>query len=81
VANLWFVYKHAGRQWAVTLYWVQRMQARWLALRWRHDSEALRRISEAMAEGTGLYRRFREENRRPELLLDDPTRVAETEVR
>ena len=67
-ANLWFVYKHAGRRWAVAFYWAQRMRVRWFSLRWRHDSEALRQIREAMVQATNLYRRFREENRRPKLL-------------
>jgi len=68
VDDLWLTYKHVGRQWAVLLYWVQWMRARWLALRWRHDRDALRQIGGAMAQTTSLYRKFREENRRPELL-------------
>ena len=67
-ANLWFVYKHAGRRWAGAFYWAQRKRARWLAFRCRHDSEGLRQISAAMAQVKGLYSRFREENRRPQLL-------------
>jgi len=68
VDDLWLTYKHAGRRWAVLLYWVQWMRARWLALRWRHDRDALHQIGEAMAQATDLYRRFSEENRRPQLL-------------
>lgn len=66
--NLWLVHKHGGRRWAAALYWVQRIQAKWLALRWLNDSEALRQLNEAMTRIEELRRRFREENRRPLLL-------------
>jgi GT2 family glycosyltransferase len=68
VATLWLVYKHAGRRWASLLYWAQRIQASWLARRWRHDGAALRQINEARVQTESLYRRFCEENRRPRLL-------------
>jgi len=67
-ADLWLKYKHAGRRRAVALYWRQRMQARWLAFRWRQDKDAVRKIREAMAQTQGLYQKFCEENRRPQLL-------------
>jgi len=68
VASLQLAYKHGGRRRAAALYWIQRMQAKLLALRWRHDREALRQVGTAMEQTKGLYRRFREENRRPQLL-------------
>jgi GT2 family glycosyltransferase len=68
VATLWLVYKHAGRRWAGLLYWAQRIQAIWRAWRWRHDQAALRQISEARVQAESLYRKFCEENRRPQLL-------------
>jgi len=68
VDDLWLAYKHTGRRRAALLYWVQWMRAAWLALRWRHDRETLRQIREAMAQTNELYRKFSEENRRPQLL-------------
>jgi GT2 family glycosyltransferase len=68
VATLWLVYKHAGRRWAVLLYWAQRIQALWHAIRWRHDEAALRQINESKAQAASMYRRFCEENQRPRLL-------------
>jgi GT2 family glycosyltransferase len=68
VATLWLAYKHAGRRWAVLLYWVQRIQNSWRAFRWRHDGAALRQINEASVQAERLYRRFCEENQRPKLL-------------
>jgi len=65
VANLRFLHKHAGVRWAVILYWVQRLQGKWFAYRWRNDPEALRLVSEAVARMEALYRRIREENRLP----------------
>jgi GT2 family glycosyltransferase len=71
VDSLWLVYKHWGRRWAVALYWVHRLRTWWLALRWRHDSEARGRLEEAIVRMSGLYRRFRDENRLPRPLLHD----------
>jgi GT2 family glycosyltransferase len=68
VATLLLVYKHAGRRWAGLLYWAQGIQAGWLGRRWRHDRAALRQINEARVQAENLYRKFREENRRPQLL-------------
>jgi GT2 family glycosyltransferase len=68
VATLLLVYKHAGRRWAGLLYWAQGIQAGWLARRWRHDGAALRQINDARVQAENLYRKFREENRRPQLL-------------
>jgi GT2 family glycosyltransferase len=68
VATLWVVYKHAARRWAGLFYWVQRIQAGWLAWRWRHDGATLRQINEARVQAETLYRRFCEENQRPRLL-------------
>ncbi len=68
VDDLWLAYKQTGRRRASLLYWVQRMRAAWLALRLRHDRETLRQIREAMVQTNELYRRFSEENRRPQLL-------------
>ena len=68
VDDLWLAYKHTGRRRAALLYWVQRMRATGLALRWRHDRKTLRQIGEAMAQATDLYRKFQEETRRPHLL-------------
>jgi len=67
-ANLWLLYKHGGRRWATVLYGMQRLLARWLAFRWRNDGEALRQLRVGMTQVEGLYRRFRKENRRPQLL-------------
>ncbi len=64
-ANQWLVYKHAGRRWAVVLYWTQRLWAKWLSFRWRHDSEVLQRLHDAVARMDEVYHRSREENRRP----------------
>jgi GT2 family glycosyltransferase len=66
--TVWLVYKHAGRRWAVLLYWAQRIRASWWAFRWRHDSAALRQINEERTQMESLYRKFCEENRRPQLL-------------
>ncbi len=68
LATLWLVYKHAGRRWAVILYWGQRLRATWHTFRWRHDGAALRQIDEARIQAESLYRRFCEENRRPRIL-------------
>ena len=68
VATLWLAYKHAGRRWAVLLYWVQRIQNSCRAFRWRHDRAALRQINKASVQAERLYRRFCEENQRPKLL-------------
>jgi len=64
-ANQWLVYKHAGRRWAVALYWTQRLWAKWLSFRWRHDSEALQQLHDGVARMDEAYRRSAEENRRP----------------
>jgi len=71
VANLWLVYKHGGPRWAALLYYAQRLLARWLAFRWRQDSEALRQLGEAMACAESLYRKFREGDRPPSLLASE----------
>jgi GT2 family glycosyltransferase len=64
-ANQWLVYKHAGRRWAVALYWTQRLWAKWLSFQWRHDSEALQQLHDGVARMDEVYRRSGEENRRP----------------
>jgi GT2 family glycosyltransferase len=74
-ANQWIIYKHAGRRWAVALYWTQRLLAKWLSYRWRNDSEALERLHDAVARMDDIYRRSGEENRRPELAI--PRQVLE----
>jgi GT2 family glycosyltransferase len=70
VDGLWFVYKHGGRRWAIALYWVQRLQTLWLALRW-HDGEARSRLDEAIARMRDLYRKFWNENRLSRPLLHE----------
>jgi GT2 family glycosyltransferase len=67
VADLSLVYKHGGRRRAMALYWVQRVLTKWLAWRWRNDREALHRLAAAAARIEDIYRRCREENRRPSL--------------
>lgn len=67
VDALWLIYKHAGRRWAVLLYWVQRIGVSWLTLRWRHDGPVLRQIDEERLLTESLYRKFCEENRRPQV--------------
>ncbi len=67
VDDLWLFYKYGGRRRAAARYWAQRILARWLAIRWRSDSEALRLLGDALARAEGLYRRIREENRPPQL--------------
>jgi GT2 family glycosyltransferase len=71
VDKLWLVYKHGGRRWAGALYWVLRLQTLWLALRWRHDSEARARLNDAIGRMRILYRQFRNENRLPRPLLHE----------
>jgi GT2 family glycosyltransferase len=66
-ANQWLVYKHAGRRWAIALYWAQRLWVKWLSIRWRNDGEVLQQLCDAMARMEDLYRRSGEENRRPAL--------------
>jgi GT2 family glycosyltransferase len=68
VPALLLAYKHAGRRWAVLLYWAQRIRGIWLALRWRNDGAMLSQINEARDQAESLCRRFREENQRPQLL-------------
>ncbi len=68
VANLRILYKHGGPRWAAAVYWAQRLRVRWVAFRWRNDSEALYQLNEAMVRMDNSYRRFREENRLPQLL-------------
>jgi GT2 family glycosyltransferase len=68
VADLRFLYKHRGRRWAKALYAAQRLRARWLAFRWRHDVDALRQLNEAVVQLEGLSRKMRDENRSPQLL-------------
>ncbi len=65
--NQWLVYKHAGRRWAIALYWTQRLWVKWLSFRWRNDSEALRCLGDAVGRMDTFYRRSGEENRRPAL--------------
>jgi GT2 family glycosyltransferase len=72
-ANQWLVYKHAGRRWAVALYWTQRLWAKWLSFCWRHDSEALQQLHDAVARMDEVYRRSGEENRRPALVVLEPS--------
>jgi GT2 family glycosyltransferase len=62
VDNLWLTYKHGGRRWAIVLYGLQRLLAKWFEFRWRDDREALRQLGEATASMKDLYRRFRAEN-------------------
>lgn len=71
VANLWFAYKHGGPRWAAALYWAQRLLIRWVAFRWRNDSEALYQLNEATVRVDDLYRRFRGESRLPQLLAPE----------
>lgn len=71
IAQLWLVYKHGGRRWATAACWIQRLRAKWLAFRWRDNREALRLLDDVMARLEGLYRRFRAENARPQLLTPD----------
>jgi GT2 family glycosyltransferase len=72
-ANQWLIYKHAGRRWAVVLYWAQRLWAKWLSYRWRHDSEALQQLHDAVARMDDVYRRSGEENRRPASAVLEPS--------
>jgi len=65
VANLWFLYKHAGLRWAAVLYWAQRLQGRWFSHRWRNDADALCLVREAVARMEALYRRIRDGSRLP----------------
>ncbi len=71
VDSVWLVYKHAGRRWAVVVYWAQRLRTWWLAFRWRHNRDARGRLDGANARMRGLYRRFRNENRLPRPLLHE----------
>jgi GT2 family glycosyltransferase len=68
VAKLRFLHKHGGRRWAKVLYAAQRLLARWLAFRWRHDREALRQLNATVVQMEGLSRKMSDENRRPQLL-------------
>ncbi len=67
VANLWYTYKHGGPRWATAVYWAQRLLVRWVAFRWQNDSDALYQLNEAMLRMDDFYRKFRGENRLPQL--------------
>lgn len=68
-ANLWYFYKHAGPRWAAAMYGGQRLQAFWQALRQRGNPQALAQIREAVARMSYLYRRLRQGNHPPRLLV------------